>query len=131
VDLVRAQIDAARHELTIDVPQETLILEIDPVRIAQAIGNLLENSARYTPEGGHIILRARADGNGIAVEVIDNGPGIDAAHHDHINQPIFTTKRSGSGVGQSVSRQIRALNKGLLTVKTALGTGSELTLRFR
>ncbi len=47
VEMVSPLLHAARHDLSLDLPQETLVCEIDPVRIAQAVGNLLENSARY------------------------------------------------------------------------------------
>ena len=83
-------------------------------------------------DDGSVPVRGARDDHGkVLIQVIDNGPGIDAAHLDNIFLPFFTTKRSGSGVGLSVSRQIMALNKGMLTVKTALGAGSEFTLRFR
>ena len=59
------------------------------------------------------------------------GPASTRRTLDNIFVPFFTTKRGGTGVGLSISRQIMALNKGMLTVKTAPGTGSEFTLRFR
>jgi signal transduction histidine kinase len=96
--------------------------------------NLLKNAAEALSgrEGGRVLLRAARDDHGkVLIQVIDNGSGIDAAHLDDIFLPFFTTKRTGSGVGLSVSRQIMALNKGMLTVKSAPGAGSEFTLRFR
>ena len=79
-----------------------------------------------------VVLRGARDDHGkVLIQVIDNGPGIDATHLDDIFLPFFTTKRGGSGVGLSVSRQIMALNKGMLTVKTTPGAGSEFTFRFR
>ena len=106
----------------------------DPQQIEQVLINLVKNAAEALAgrQDGRVVLRgARDDGGKALIQVIDNGPGIDTAHVDDIFVPFFTTKRSGSGVGLSVSRQIMALNKGLLTVKTALGGGSEFTLRFR
>lgn len=111
--------------------------ECDSARRSIAGGadaNLLKNAAEALDErdDGRVLLRGARDDHGkVLIQVIDNGPGIDAAHLDDIFLPFFTTKRSGSGVGLSVSRQIMALNKGLLTVKTAPGAGSEFTLRFR
>jgi len=106
----------------------------DPQQIEQVLINLVKNAAEALAgrQDGRVVLRgARDDGGKALIQVIDNGPGIDTAHVDDIFVPFFTTKRSGSGVGLSVSRQIMALNKGLLTVKTALGSGSEFTLQFR
>ena len=93
--------------------------------------HLLKNGAEALGgrDGGRVILRGARDDHGkVLIQVIDNGPGIEAEHLEDIFLPFFTTKRSGSGVGLSVSRQIMALNKGLLTVKTTPGTGSEFTL---
>jgi len=130
-ELVGPQIAAARHELTIDVPQETLVLEIDPVRIAQAIGNLLENSARYTPEGGHIILRARADGNGIAIEVVDNGPGIDPEALPHLfdmfgeKKPQAPGGDKGLGLGLALTKALVGMHGGNISlVPASKGSGS-------
>ena len=111
-----------------------LAVRADPQQIEQVLINLLRNAAEALAggDGGRVVLRGARDDHGkVQIHVIDNGPGIDAAHLDNIFLPFFTTKRSGSGVGLSVSRQIMALNKGMLTVKTALGAGSEFTLRFR
>jgi nitrogen fixation/metabolism regulation signal transduction histidine kinase len=111
-----------------------LTARADPQQIEQVLINLVKNAAEALAEraDGRIVLRAARDDNGkVLIQVIDNGPGIDPALIDDIFLPFFTTKRSGSGVGLSVSRQIMALNKGLLTVKTAPGRGSEFTLQFR
>jgi PAS domain S-box-containing protein len=122
VELVRPQITAARHELSLELPQETLLLEIDPVRIAQAIGNLLENSTRYTPQGGHIILRARADDKGIVIEVVDDGPGIDPAAMPHLFDLFAEKKRlapggdKGLGLGLALTKALVGMHGGTIIV---------------
>ncbi len=115
-----------------------MTVRADPQQIEQVLINLLKNAAEALTDrngqrnDGSVLLRGARDDHGkVVIQVIDNGPGIDAVHLDDIFLPFFTTKRNGSGVGLSVSRQIMALNKGLLTAKTALGAGSEFTLRFR
>lgn len=111
-----------------------LAVRADPQQIEQVLINLVKNAAEALAGrgDGQILLRGARDDQGkVLIQVIDNGPGIDVAQLDDIFLPFFTTKRDGSGVGLSVSRQIMALNKGLLTVKTSLGRGSEFTLRFR
>lgn len=131
VALVGPQIEAARHELSLDLPHETLVLEIDPVRIAQAVGNLLENSARYTPEGGHIILRARTDRNGVAIEVIDNGPGIEPEALPHLfdmfgeKKPQAPAGDKGLGLGLALTKALIGMHGGTIAVSpTGQGTGS-------
>jgi two-component system nitrogen regulation sensor histidine kinase NtrY len=121
-------------QLQVQASGANLVVRADPQQIEQVLINLLKNAAEALAgrDGGRVILRASRDDHGkVLVQVIDNGPGIEAAHLDDIFLPFYTTKRSGSGVGLSVSRQIMALNKGLLTVKSAPGAGCEFTLRFR
>jgi nitrogen fixation/metabolism regulation signal transduction histidine kinase len=111
-----------------------LAVRADAQQIEQVLINLVKNAAEALAGrgDGQILLRGARDDQGkVLIQVVDNGPGIDVAQLDDIFLPFFTTKRDGSGVGLSVSRQLMALNKGLLTVKTALGRGSEFTLRFR
>jgi nitrogen fixation/metabolism regulation signal transduction histidine kinase len=111
-----------------------LTVRADPQQIEQVLINLVKNAAEALvgrPDG-RVVLRGTRDDHGkVLIQVIDNGSGIAAAHLDDIFLPFFTTKRNGTGVGLSVSRQIMQLNRGSLTVKTAPGRGSEFTLRFR
>ena len=132
--LMAPALAAEGASLQVQVPGPNLVVRADPQQIEQVLINLLKNAGEALSgrPGGQVILRGMRDDHGkVLVQVIDNGPGIEEVHVDNIFLPFFTTKRSGSGVGLSVSRQIMALNKGMLTVKTAPGAGSEFTLRFR
>jgi two-component system, NtrC family, nitrogen regulation sensor histidine kinase NtrY len=132
--LMAPALEAEGTGVQVQVAGANLTVRADPQQIEQVLINLLKNAAEALAgrDDGRVLLRGARDDHGkVLIQVIDNGPGIDAAHLDDIFLPFFTTKRSGSGVGLSVSRQIMALNKGMLTVKTALGAGSEFTLRFR
>jgi len=132
--LMAPALEADGVGLQVQAVGANMTVRADPQQIEQVLINLLKNAAEALAgrKDGQVILRGARDDHGkVLIQVIDNGPGIDAAHLDDIFLPFFTTKRSGSGVGLSVSRQIMALNKGMLTVKTAPGTGSEFTLRFR
>jgi signal transduction histidine kinase len=111
-----------------------LTVRADPQQIEQVLINLIKNAAEALAgrADGRVQLRGARDEHGRAsIHVADNGPGIDPAHVDDVFLPFYTTKRNGSGVGLSVSRQIMALHKGALTVKTSPGRGTEFTLRFR
>ena len=132
--LMAPVLEAERVGLQVQAAGANMTVRADPQQIEQVLINLLKNAAEALAgrDDGRVVLRGARDDHGkVLIQVIDNGPGIDAAHLDNIFLPFFTTKRSGSGVGLSVSRQIMALNKGMLTVKTAPGAGSEFTLRFR
>src|SRR6202012_3192475 len=75
----RPLIDNARHTLAVDVPSEPIWLNADPTRMTQIVGNLLNNAAKYTPEGGHIRLAVRASQDNAEIAVTDSGIGIEPA----------------------------------------------------
>ncbi|RYY84524.1 MAG: GAF domain-containing protein, partial [Comamonadaceae bacterium] len=76
VETARPAIETARHRLEVRLLDEELLLQADPARIIQVIGNLLNNAAKYTPDGGEIRLAAWRQGNDAVLEVADNGIGI-------------------------------------------------------
>ena len=78
VETARPLIESRRHELTVTLPPGVGRLDADAARLAQAIGNLLTNAAKYTDEGGHIWLTAERAGAAVLVRVRDTGVGIPA-----------------------------------------------------
>ena len=76
VETGRPLIDAGRHDLEVALPETPLTLHADPVRLAQVLGNLLNNAAKYTPRGGRIRLAARRRGDEVELIVQDDGIGI-------------------------------------------------------
>ncbi|HEX5419078.1 MAG TPA: ATP-binding protein, partial [Gammaproteobacteria bacterium] len=120
-------------ELQTDIAPSGLVLRVDPEQLEQVLINLIRNAGEALGgrADGRITLRAFDDDRGkVSIQVVDNGPGIDADKLDDIFVPFFTTKRKGTGVGLSLSRQIMFLNKGLISVRTD-GCGSVFTLKFR
>ena len=69
-------VQAGHHQLDISLPGEALWIEGDPIRLSQILSNLLNNAAKYTPDGGLISLAARRDGESVSISVSDNGIGI-------------------------------------------------------
>ena len=76
VETVQPLVDAQGHELSVRLPPESLPLDADPVRLAQVVGNLLTNAAKYTEPNGRIWLTAERDGDMAVLRVRDNGIGI-------------------------------------------------------
>lgn len=123
----------APGELVIE-SQPGLTMRADAQQIEQVLINLVKNAGEALAgrADGRVVLRGALDDRGrLILQVSDNGPGIPADQLEDIFVPFFTTKKGGSGVGLSVSRQIMVLNRGTLTVKTAPGRGAEFTLRFK
>ncbi|HXS80024.1 MAG TPA: ATP-binding protein [Gammaproteobacteria bacterium] len=137
VETTRPLLDAAGHLLTVDLGGEPLELDADPVRLAQVFGNLLNNAAKYTPNGGQITLRAEQRGAHVVVSVRDNGAGIRADVLDHVFDPFVQGERSysrskgGLGIGLTLARSIVVLHGGTIEARSAgLGAGSEFVVRL-
>ena len=110
-----------------------LTVRADAQQIEQVLINLLRNAAEAVADRTEprIELRGlRNEQGAVLLQVIDNGVGIDPAHLDSIFVPFFTTKRNGTGVGLSVSRQIMLANRGTISVRSTPGEGAVFTLKF-
>ena len=118
-------------EVTIEVLSDTLEVLADRQLIDQVLLNLVKNAveALQDSEAPKIDLKGRLDFGRVVLSVSDNGPGIPDDELDQIFIPFFTTKRDGSGIGLSVSRQIMTAHGGDLTVKSS-SDGSTFSLVF-
>ena len=117
----------------ISVEPQSLELTADPELIEQVLINLLLNAFAAVKEQSdpEIELLSRIDERGrVIVQVIDNGPGIIKEVQDKIFIPFFTTKKEGSGIGLSLSRQILRLHRGTISVQSTPGSRTVFTLRF-
>ena len=126
VETARPAIDAARHNLVVSLPPEPLYLEADLTRLGQVFANLLTNSAKYTPPGGHINLTAERHADRLVISVSDNGIGIPEAALPNIFDMFSQVDRSierstgGLGIGLALVKglvemhggEIRAFSKG-------------------
>ena len=125
---------AERHvPIALVCDDASLVFRADAGQIEQVLINLLRNALEALTEvaAPRIELRAQRDEQGnVLLQVTDNGPGIDPAHLDSIFVPFFTTKRNGTGVGLSISRQIVQVNKGFISVRSGPGECA-FTLKFR
>jgi len=106
-------------------------IHADPQQIEQVLINLARNAVEVlagTAEPQLVLLASNADFGRVRIQVIDNGPGIDPANIDNIFVPFFTTKRGGSGVGLSISRQLMHANRGFISYRPGEPRGSVFTL---
>jgi signal transduction histidine kinase len=133
----RPLIDSARHSLTIDMAPEPIWLDADLTRLAQVVGNLLNNAAKYTPEGGRIGLSLSADGADAVIAVSDNGLGIPADMQSQVFQLFAQVEnhsdraRGGLGIGLALAKQLVAMHDGSVAAESAgSGQGSVFTVRI-
>ncbi len=131
----RGRAEAAGLTLTTAITDDPA-LTADPVRLRQAIGNLVTNSLRYTPPGGHITLAARQDGDQVVIEVTDTGVGIRAEHLPHVFDRFWRAEKSrnrrtgGSGLGLAIVRNLAEAHGGTATVTSTPGVRTTFALRL-
>jgi two-component system nitrogen regulation sensor histidine kinase NtrY len=119
--------------ILVNIIPENLVILADKTMIEQVLINLVKNAIQAFDEQPNkkIELTAFANEKGRAVlSVKDNGSGIDSEALEKIFIPFFSTKKSGSGIGLSLSKQIMRQHEGRITVKSKLGEGTEFLLRF-
>jgi len=137
LETARPVIAARRHQLVVDVAPEALHVEADPLRLAQALSNLLTNAAKYTDPGGTIRLSAHREGSHLVLRVSDSGIGIAPTSLERIfamfSQVESALERSegGLGIGLALVKGIVELHGGTVQAFSAgLGRGSEFVLRI-
>jgi PAS domain S-box-containing protein len=137
VETSRPLIDAAGHQLAIQVAPEPIILDADPVRLAQVLSNLLNNAAKYTDRGGQIWLSAGLEAGSAMLSVRDNGSGISAEMLPHVFdmfaqvEQTRTKSQGGLGLGLAVARTLVELHGGTITAQSGgPGCGSQFVVRL-
>jgi PAS domain S-box-containing protein len=137
VETCRPLIDARKHELTVALPPEPLWLNADLTRLAQVVGNLLNNAAKFTEEGGHIGLTAEQQDGEAVLRVRDNGigmaPEVVARAFDLFAQGDTSLDRSqgGLGIGLTLVRSLVQMHGGSVqALSEGLGRGSEFIVRL-
>jgi PAS domain S-box-containing protein len=137
VETSRPLIEAAGHELKLSLPPEPVLLDADPVRLAQAFSNLLNNAAKYSERGGHIWLTVEHRGNEIVVRVRDTGIGIPADKLPHIFEMFVQVDRSleksqgGLGIGLTLVQRLVQMHGGSVEARSeGPGKGSEFVVRL-
>lgn len=120
-------------QLSISVYPEDLTISADKNMVEQVLINLLRNAIQSFEDQENKLIEIKAVVNEKSRPVIsirDNGTGIDPEAMEKIFIPFFTTKKTGSGIGLSLSRQIMRQHQGTLTVKSTVGKGTEFFMRF-
>lgn len=137
LEVSKPLIDAAGHDLTIDVPPGPLLVDADPIRLAQVFGNLLNNAAKYTNPGGRLRLTVGRDGDCVTVSVGDNGIGIPPPMLPKIFEMFAQVDQSlqrtqgGLGIGLSIARRLVEMHGGTLDARSeGPGRGSEFIVRL-
>ncbi|MBV6646373.1 MAG: ATP-binding protein, partial [Cyclobacteriaceae bacterium] len=136
--LLKNDIEERQIELDYKVEPKELLINVDKEQIEQVIINLVKNAIQALDENEEdgkeqklLKIRAKSiDTGGAIISIEDNGPGIEEDALKKIFIPFFTTKKNGSGIGLSLSKQIMRNHGGTITAKSVQNAGTEFLLKF-
>jgi signal transduction histidine kinase len=131
------EVRVRRQELALELLAEALWVRGDAARLEQIVGNLLENSCKYSPDGGRIVLSLSHQEDQAVLCVRDDGSGISSEDLPRIFEPYFRGSNSaqaahgGLGLGLTLTQRLVKLHGGTIEVKSrGAGCGSEFTVRL-
>ena len=137
IETSRPVLDNLRHQLVVDLAEESMSVGGDPVRLTQVFANLLNNAAKYTNHGGEITISSRRENGDAVISVKDNGIGIPPSQlgqvFDMFMQVDRSTRRSqgGLGIGLTLVRSLVAMHGGSVEARSdGAGLGSEFIVRL-
>ena len=137
LEVVAPAIEVGNHALAVDLPQQAILLDVDPARFIQIVGNVVGNAARYTPKGGRIDVSASRVADKASIVVSDNGVGIPTHQHARIFE-MFEQSDAGMGVvgdglgiGLALVKQLVELHGGTIQLVSSVpGEGSTFEIQL-
>jgi signal transduction histidine kinase len=137
VETVWPVMDTRHHTFVLDLPDEPIWLDADPTRLAQVVGNLLNNAAKYSPDASRVSLTARREGDRAVIRITDTGHGIPFAMLIRVFE-MFTQVREtpdrtqgGLGIGLALVKRLVEMHHGNVVAESAgAGRGSTFTVRL-
>ena len=127
---------AQKHtKIEVDIPEDIMILA-HPVLAQQAIGNLLDNAVKYSPENSDVMIHVRLENGFTQISVEDNGPGIEEKNLGQIFEKFYRVNKEvsrslgGTGLGLSIVKQVAITHGGKVSVESTVGKGTVFTIYF-
>jgi signal transduction histidine kinase len=136
VQRVRTQSHLPSHPYEMRFPEQFPYIEGDQERIAQLLLNLLENAAKYSPEGAPIVIEGRVEPGMVVVRVIDQGPGLTPEQASRVFDKFYraesglTRSTDGTGLGLALCRGVVEAHGGEISVSSYPGKGCTFTVRL-
>jgi two-component system, OmpR family, phosphate regulon sensor histidine kinase PhoR len=136
IDAVRPSVSAAKLALSATVPQDGLVVDGDASQLDRVLINLLSNSVKYTPEGGHIEVCAEAENGSAVVRVTDTGIGIPLTDQTKLFDRFFRASNAqkgsipGTGLGLAIVRTIVTNHGGDISLASKEAGGTTVTVRL-
>ena len=136
VEALRPRAEAKGVALSVEMDPSLPALDLDAARIAQVVGNLLDNAVTHTPEGGRVTVSAHAAANAVEVEVADTGPGIAPEDLPRLFDRFYRADPSrsrttgGTGLGLTIARRLVEAHGGSIEAESVVGQGSRFIIRL-
>jgi two-component system, NtrC family, sensor kinase len=128
---VRREIEQKGLGLVLEIAEDLPNVPCDEAQLRQALLNLIQNARDATPEGGSVLVHVERDGEGVAISVEDEGPGIEQKVREQLFEPFFTTKAGGTGLGLAITRNIALSHGGSIECEPrAGGRGTRFVLKL-
>jgi PAS domain S-box-containing protein len=136
IPFIQQQAFRKQISFTLNLPSDLAYIEVDERLIRQALLNLLSNAVKFTPSGGSVTLTVEGNAaeQSLSFSVIDTGIGIATENIDKLFQPFvqidssLSRHYSGTGLGLALVRRIVELHKGIVTIRSTIGQGSQFTV---
>jgi len=117
----------------INISDDLPVMEVDPIRLAQAIGNVVNNAIKFTPQGGTVSVESGVQACDMWIRIRDTGPGIPLEDQGLLFTPFFrgrskTRFPQGMGLGLSIARELVMAHQGRLEFESIPGEGSCFTI---
>ncbi len=130
LDFFEPQATASNIELVRYLEADLPRVQIDPESLQAALLNLILNAQQALPDGGQLMVRSRSTPGGVAIDLIDNGIGMDTATLNRAFDPFYSTKSGGSGLGLPTTRKIIEAHGGTLSVQSEPERGTQFTIQL-
>ena len=130
LDLFAAQAAAAGVEIVRYLDHDLPSIRLNAESLQAALVNLVKNALEAMPDGGQLIARTRMTRQGVALDLIDTGCGMDERTAMKMFEAFYSTKSGGSGLGLPTARRIIEAHGGRIGVHSEAGRGTQFTLEF-
>jgi PAS domain S-box-containing protein len=130
LDLLSLRLEKSKIRVQLELQPDLPLTMAHPGRLEQVFHNLINNAIDAMPNGGTLTVRTRSDGKNIDLEVEDTGTGIPEEALARVQEPFYTSKRHGTGLGLSVVRSIAWEHNGKMTLRSTVGQGTTVHIEI-
>ena len=130
LDLFQPRADRQRVEIVRHLDMELPSINLDPQTLHAALVNLVKNAFEAMPDGGQLLARTRMIRNGVALDLIDTGCGMEASTLIKMFKEFYTSKEQGTGLGLPTAKKIIEAHGARINVQSEVGQGTQFTIEF-